>query len=64
MVSEWYEATRTLKGAVILTGVTFLIFITAFFSPYWLQSFPSEKLPVPKFTNLGKRDIFFLDNMH
>ena len=54
MVSEWYEASRTLKLAVVLTSVTFIIFITAFFSPYWLQSVPSEKLPNPKFTNLGK----------
>ena len=53
MVSEWYEASRTLKLAVVLTSATFIIFITAFFSPYWLQSVPSEKLPNPKFTNLG-----------
>ena len=25
----------------------------SFFTPYWLQSFPSPKLPSPKFTNLG-----------
>ena len=54
MVSEWFESTRTLKAAVILTFVTFIIFLTAFFSPYWLQSVPSEQLPNPKFTNLGK----------
>lgn len=53
-MSEWYEADKTLKSAVSLTGVTFVIFLTAFFSPYWLQSIPSEQLPNPKFTNLGK----------
>ena len=25
----------------------------SFFTPYWLQSFPSPNLPSPKFTNLG-----------
>ena len=54
MVSEWYESSRTLKSAVVLTIVTFFIFLTAFFSPYWLQSYPSEQLPNPKFTNLGE----------
>ena len=54
MVYEWYDSTRTLKTAVILYGVTLLIFITAFFTPYWLQSHADEDLPSPKFTNLGK----------
>ena len=54
MVGEWYDSDRTLKGAVTLTGVSFFVFMAAFFSPYWLQSVPSEKLPEPKFTNLGK----------
>ena len=32
----------------------FLILVScSFFTPYWLQSFPSPKLPSPKFTNLG-----------
>lgn len=57
MVSEWYESDRTLKSAVTLTGVTFIIFLTAFFSPYWLHSIPSEQLPNPKFTNLGKTKL-------
>ena len=62
MVSEWYDADKTLKSAVSLTGVTFVIFMVAFFSPYWLQSVPSEKLPEPKFTNLGKnKKLLFLD---
>jgi hypothetical protein len=62
MVGDWYDSSRTLKSAVVLTGVTFIVFLTAFFSPYWLQSYSSERLPNPKFKNLGKkkktRDIF------
>ena len=53
---EWYESGRPLKGAVSLTGLTFILKLIAMFSPYWLQSIPSEKLPNPKFTNLGKQD--------
>ena len=58
MVYEWYDSTRTLKTAVILYGVTLLIFITAFFTPYWLQSHADEDLPNPKFSNLGKEINF------
>jgi len=57
MVYEWYDSTRTLKTAVILYGVTLLIFITAFFTPYWLQSHADENLPNPKFTNLGLWEV-------
>jgi len=57
MVGEWYDSDRTLKGAVTLTGVSFFVFMAAFFSPYWLQSVPSEKLPEPKFTNLGLWEV-------
>jgi hypothetical protein len=52
-LDEWRFADRTLKGAVYLTGVTCVIICVAYLSPYWLQSVPSEKLPSPKFTNLG-----------
>jgi hypothetical protein len=54
MVGDWFESSRTLKSAVVLTGITFILFLTAFFSPYWLQSYSSERLPNPKFKNLGK----------
>jgi hypothetical protein len=53
-LDEWRFADRTLKGAVYLTGVTCVIICVAYLSPYWLQSVPSEKLPSPKFTNLGR----------
>jgi len=59
MVGDWYDASKTTKTAVVLTGITFVLFLTAFFSPYWLQSYPSEKLPNPKFKNLGKGINFF-----
>ena len=57
MVPEWFEASRTLKGAITLTGVIFVVFNVSFFSPYWLQSFPDERLPNPKFTNLGRKKL-------
>ena len=34
--------------------------LLSFFTPYWLQSFPSPKLPSPKFTNLGKPQTLLL----
>jgi len=67
MVGDWYDSSRTLKSAVVLTGVTFIIFLTAFFSPYWLQSFSSERLPSPKFKNLGLWEVCmngFFDMRH
>ena len=63
MVYEWYDSTRTLKVAVILTGVNFIVFTTAFFTPYWLQSVPDERLPNPKFTNLGKIYLYEIKSL-
>ena len=54
MFPEWFEASRSLKVAISLTAVIFVVVNVSFFSPYWLQSFPDERLPNPKFTNLGK----------
>ena len=51
---EWYFSSRTLKGAVYLMGLTALFIGLAEFTPYWLQSVPDERLPSPKFTNLGE----------
>jgi len=53
MFPEWFEASRSLKVAISLTAVIFVVVNVSFFSPYWLQSFPDERLPNPKFTNLG-----------
>ena len=53
---EWFLASRTLKFAVFLTSVIFVIFVISFFSPYWLESVPDERQPDKprKFLNLGK----------
>ena len=58
MFPEWFEASRSLKVAISLTAVIFVVVNVSFFSPYWLQSFPDERLPNPKFTNLGKAYLF------
>jgi len=53
MVSEWFEASRTLKAAISLTALIFVVFNISFFSPYWLESRPDENQERPKFGNLG-----------
>jgi len=53
MVSEWFEASRTLKAAIGLTALIFVVFNVTFFSPYWLESIPTEGTPNPRFVNLG-----------
>ena len=53
-LGEWPYASRTFKGAVYLFATVFLFVTVAFSTPYWLVSVPSEMLPSPKFTNLGK----------
>ena len=57
IVDEWYFADRTLKGGVLLSTMTLVLIIISFSTPYWLQSTPSEKLPEPKFTNLGLWEV-------
>ena len=54
---EWRYSSRNLKLAVVLNLVTVLLIIISFSTPYWLVSVPSEQLPSPKFTNLGKNSI-------
>jgi hypothetical protein len=43
----------TFRVATILIIASSALVSVSFFTPYWLQSFPSPKLPSPKFTNLG-----------
>ena len=38
------------------TIISLFCYRTAFFSPYWLKSVPDERLPNPKFLNLGKKE--------
>ena len=57
VVDEWYFADRTLKTSIGLTGLTFFIIAISFGTPYWLQSVPDERLPNPKFSNLGRVEL-------
>ena len=45
-------STKTGRFAVGFTIVAFIFILTAFVSPYWLQT--DGKLDKPKFYNLGK----------
>jgi len=47
------SASKFFKFTVLLLFVTGVSVIISFFTPYWLESTPSAKLPRPKFTNLG-----------
>lgn len=62
---EWFLASRTLKLAVFLTSIIFVIFIISFFSPYWLESVPDSRVPDKprKFLNLGLWHVC-LDGYH
>jgi len=53
MCGEWSYSTLTFRVATILIIASSALVSVSFFTPYWLQSFPSPKLPNPKFTNLG-----------
>ena len=53
MCKEWSYSTLTFRGATVLIIAPSALDSASFFTPYWLQSFPSPKLPSPKFTNLG-----------
>jgi hypothetical protein len=53
MCGEWSYSTLTFRVATILIIASSALVSVSFFTPYWLQSFPSPKLPSPKFTNLG-----------
>lgn len=53
MCGEWQYSTRTFRVAGVLIFIANALITISFFSPYWLQSFPSVRLLEPKFTNLG-----------
>ena len=53
MCKKWSYSTLTFRGATVLIIAPSALDSVSFFTPYWLQSFPSPKLPSPKFTNLG-----------
>jgi ABC-type bacteriocin/lantibiotic exporter with double-glycine peptidase domain len=60
LLDDWTYSTRTFKVANGLFWATFLLVTIAFSTPYWLISIPDDELPNPKFTNLGKLDIFII----
>ena len=43
----------TFRGATVLIIASSVLDSVSFSTPCWLRSFPSPKLPSPKFTNLG-----------
>jgi len=47
------DTSKLLKLALSVLLLASLLIAICFFSDYWLQSFPSESLPNPKFLNLG-----------
>lgn len=53
MVGDWSYSSNTFKLACLILAASTILTITSFFSPYWLQSSPSPRLPNPKFSNLG-----------
>ncbi|CAB4063978.1 unnamed protein product [Lepeophtheirus salmonis] len=54
---------KNLKVSLGFSSIGALFITICFFSPYWLQSFPSERVPNPKFTNLGLWEVCF-DGFH
>ena len=57
-LGEWPYSSRTFKWSMYLFWVVFFLVTVAFSTPYWLVSVPSEALPEPKFTRLGKKRKF------
>eukprot|EP00092_Neocalanus_flemingeri_P057011 GFUD01067651.1.p1 GENE.GFUD01067651.1~~GFUD01067651.1.p1 ORF type:complete len:222 (-),score=39.63 GFUD01067651.1:346-1011(-) len=53
MVGDWSFSSRTFKLSTSLLFLSSILVAISFFTPYWLQSFSTPKLPNPKFTNLG-----------
>ena len=58
MYNEWTFSSRTLKVSVMFLAVSSICVILSFSTPHWLDSYGTQRLPNPKFTNLG--DASFL----
>ena len=54
MVGEWKYSSPAFKFTAVLLALSSGLICLSFFTPYWLQSYPTQKLPNPKFSNLGK----------
>ena len=53
MYNEWTFSSRTLKVSAMFLAVSSLCVILSFSTPHWLDSYGTQRLPNPKFTNLG-----------
>jgi len=53
MVGDWAYNSRIFKLSTLLLIFSSILTTISFFTPYWLQSFSTPKLPNPKFLNLG-----------
>jgi len=53
MVGEWKYSSPAFKFTAVLLALSSGLICLSFFTPYWLQSYPTQKLPNPKFSNLG-----------
>jgi len=53
MIGEWNYSSRNFRLTSLLLALASALITLSFFTPYWLQSFASVRLPNPKFTNLG-----------
>ena len=53
MYNEWTFSSKTLKVSVMFLAVSSLCVILSFSTPHWLDSYGTQRLPNPKFTNLG-----------
>jgi len=51
--NEWTFSSRTLRVSVVLLAVSSVCVILSFSTPHWLDSYGTQRLPNPKFTNLG-----------
>ncbi len=54
LLDEWRYSDNVFKVAKLLFWTNLVIITLSFATPYWLVSVPSERVPDPKFTNLGK----------
>ena len=53
MYNEWTYSSRTLRVSVMFLLVSSMSVIISFSTPHWLDSYGTQRLPNPKFTNLG-----------
>ena len=57
MYNEWTYSSRTLRVSVMFLLVSSMSVIISFSTPHWLDSYGTQRLPNPKFTNLGMQQV-------